>query len=158
MAINIYFVAACVHDNYINYCHYSFFFLVAACSMFFLNYQYCYYVSIAVCTPSCLYGNCTSPGVCNCTSGWTGGDCSVGNNNSHNNNYHDSALMTVLILPSMLLMITDINECGTDNGGCEQICTNTNSSYMYYCSCNSGYILDGDGHTCNGELSNGVIL
>ena len=96
--------------------------------------------------------------MCNCTSGWTGGDCSVGNNNSPNNNYHDSALMTVLILPSMLLMITDINECGTDNGGCEQTCTNTNSSYMYYCSCNSGYILDGDGHTCNGELSNGVIL
>ena len=93
--------------------------------------------------------------MCNCTSGWTGDDCSVGNTIIHNNNYHDSALMTVL--PSML-MITDINECGTDNGGCEQICTNTNGSYMYYCLCASGYMLDGNGRNCSGELSNGVIL
>ena len=63
--------------------------------------------------------------------------------------------MTVLL---SMLMITDINECSINNGGCAQTCTNTNGSYMYYCSCNSGYMLDGDGHTCNGELSNGVIL
>ena len=57
------------------------------------------------------------------------------------------------VLPSML-MIIDINECGTDNGGCAQTCTNTNGSNMYYCSCASGYMLDENGRNCSGELSN----
>ena len=57
---------------------------------------------------------------------------------------HDFAL----ILLSMM-MVTDINECGTNNGGCAQNCTNTDGSY--YCSCVPGYVLDGDGHACNGE-------
>ena len=44
---------------------------------------------------------------------------------------------------------TDINECGTNNGGCEQTCNNTVSSY--YCSCGAGYLLDSNGHNCIGE-------
>lgn len=27
----------------------------------------------------------------------------------------------------------DIDECDIDNGGCEQICTNTNGSYQCFC-------------------------
>ena len=42
----------------------------------------------------------------------------------------------------------DINECDTSNGGCDTTCTNTVGSY--YCSCNTGYELDNDQHTCNG--------
>ena len=32
---------------------------------------------------------------------------------------------------------TDTNECLNNNGGCQQLCTNTNGSF--YCSCQSGY-------------------
>ena len=103
------------------------------------------YLPAAVCTPTCLHGTCTSPGVCTCNAGWTGGACSVGNTIIHNND-KDLTLITELL---SFMMITDINECGTSNGGCEHTCTNTDGSY--YCSCNSGYSLDGDGHACNGE-------
>lgn len=42
----------------------------------------------------------------------------------------------------------DINECESNNGGCDHICTNTESSYT--CSCNSGYQLESDEHKCTG--------
>lgn len=45
--------------------------------------------------------------------------------------------------------MADINECNTNNGGCGTTCTNTVGSYN--CSCNDGYELDNDLHTCNGE-------
>ena len=31
----------------------------------------------------------------------------------------------------------DIDECGTGNGGCEQMCTNTNGGYL--CECRAGF-------------------
>lgn len=34
-------------------------------------------------------------------------------------------------------MLTDINECTTDNGGCEQVCINTEGSHR--CKCFEGY-------------------
>ena len=41
----------------------------------------------------------------------------------------------------------DINECLIDNGGCNQICLNTQGSFT--CSCGTGYILDvADNQTC----------
>ncbi|XP_066294608.1 uncharacterized protein [Branchiostoma lanceolatum] len=40
----------------------------------------------------------------------------------------------------------DIDECSTLNGGCSQTCNNTVGSYN--CSCNEGFVLDGDGHNC----------
>ena len=83
--------------------------------------------------------------MCTCNAGWTGGACSVGNTIIHNND-KDLTLITALL---SCMMITDINECGTDNGGCAQNCTNTDGSYN--CSCASGYVLDEDGHACNGE-------
>ena len=44
----------------------------------------------------------------------------------------------------------DIDECATDNGGCDQNCHNTTGSY--YCTCNIGYLLDDDKHGCNGNI------
>ena len=49
------------------------------------------------------------------------------------------------------LLCLDQNECATaNNGGCSQLCTNTNGSYE--CSCVLGYELDADGFSCNGTL------
>ena len=42
----------------------------------------------------------------------------------------------------------DVNECNTHNGHCEHECHNTDGSY--YCSCNDGYGLGGNGHSCAG--------
>ena len=44
----------------------------------------------------------------------------------------------------------DIDECATNNGGCESDCTNTIGSFS--CSCGTGYKLDGNGLNCTGEL------
>ena len=46
---------------------------------------------------------------------------------------------------------SDVDECATSNGGCEQICNNTIGSF--YCSCDAGYQLDGNGLNCTGEFS-----
>ena len=43
----------------------------------------------------------------------------------------------------------DINECSTNNGGCEHACANTDGSYV--CSCNRGYELAANNHNCVGE-------
>ena len=43
----------------------------------------------------------------------------------------------------------DINECAVGNGGCDQHCQNTNGSY--HCTCDGGWRLDPDSHTCNGD-------
>ena len=43
---------------------------------------------------------------------------------------------------------SDIIECDEGNGGCSQICTNTEGSFE--CSCRNGYVLDGVGYNCSG--------
>ncbi|KAF6384646.1 hypothetical protein mRhiFer1_004359 [Rhinolophus ferrumequinum] len=40
----------------------------------------------------------------------------------------------------------DINECAIDNGGCQDQCCNTIGSY--YCKCQAGQMLEGDGRGC----------
>ena len=42
----------------------------------------------------------------------------------------------------------DINECTVNNGGCSQMCSNTNGSFL--CSCGAGYSLSVDNLTCAG--------
>ena len=42
----------------------------------------------------------------------------------------------------------DIDEC-EEPSRCDQGCTNSNGSYE--CSCDAGYELDTNGHTCYGE-------
>ena len=46
---------------------------------------------------------------------------------------------------------TDIDECGTNNGGCEHSCNNTVGTFE--CYCDSGYRLEENGLNCSGELS-----
>ena len=51
------------------------------------------------------------------------------------------------------IILLDVNECALNNGGCDQVCTNTPGSYQ--CSCNSGYSKIGP--KCTGMLIYRVI-
>ena len=44
--------------------------------------------------------------------------------------------------------LADIDECLVLNGGCHQVCTNTQGSH--FCSCNQGYQLEENNSTCIG--------
>ena len=54
------------------------------------------------------------------------------------------------------IITTDINECDDNNGGCSQICNNTEGSYE--CSCRNGYVLDNDRSNCLGTYILSWIL
>ena len=47
-------------------------------------------------------------------------------------------------------IILDIDECSSNNGGCSDMCVNTNGSY--YCECLEGYELQNE-TVCVGKLS-----
>ena len=51
---------------------------------------------------------------------------------------------------SVICFNVDINECDTDNGGCNQTCTNTHGSFQ--CSCEEGFTLAADKLDCDGEF------
>ena len=53
------------------------------------------------------------------------------------------------VVHDTILCCTDVNECNTNNGGCEHFCTNSIGSYD--CSCRVGYDLAFDFHGCDGE-------
>ena len=46
-----------------------------------------------------------------------------------------------------VIIHTDIDECSKGSDGCGQTCTNIIGSYS--CSCDIGYRLASDGHSCN---------
>ena len=57
-----------------------------------------------------------------------------------------SYLCRIHALIICLWHFTDINECLTDNGGCDHICINIHGSFN--CLCNTSYILAVDNKTC----------
>ena len=44
----------------------------------------------------------------------------------------------------------DVNECDTDNGGCQQTCNNRDGAF--YCSCDRGYTVNRNHLDCDGSL------
>lgn len=66
--------------------------------------------------------------------------------------------ITSWVLITMLAVsLTDSDECAVNNGGCQQNCINTPSSFM--CSCDEGYALASDGMSCNGSyITHGVVF
>ena len=44
------------------------------------------------------------------------------------------------------LFVIDVNECVENISKCNQLCSNTQGSYI--CFCKRGYKLDSDNHTC----------
>ena len=61
---------------------------------------------------------------------------------------HKLIFYAALIL--CLGMPVDIDECDVENGGCFQICTDSEGSFD--CSCETGFILKQNGADCLGEL------
>ena len=61
---------------------------------------------------------------------------------SSQSNYWDT-------FPQYILFHPDIDECTVETDDCSQICINTVGSFD--CDCNTGFVLDSDGSTCNGE-------
>ena len=54
------------------------------------------------------------------------------------------------------ITFTDINECSTNNGGCDHTCKNTRGSFK--CSCNTSYILIADEKSCVTSCDNSGII
>ena len=50
---------------------------------------------------------------------------------------------------------TDIDECQLATPPCEQLCNNTEGSYL--CACKDGYQLEDDGRTCEGECTDTMV-
>ena len=64
--------------------------------------------------------------------------------------------MDYIIVNSIILSL-DIDECDDGNdGGCEDICNNVPGSY--YCTCDGGFGLMADLHSCEGKVSNCLSL
>ena len=61
---------------------------------------------------------------------------------------HETLYACLAATTSFIFHPPDTDECAVDNGGCEGACTNTLGSSV--CSCGPGYILNGDGLTCDG--------
>ena len=57
---------------------------------------------------------------------------------------------------STLVLHTDIDECSEGVSGCSQLCSNTVGSYR--CSCQNGYQLGSDNHTCLGNIINALLM
>ena len=55
----------------------------------------------------------------------------------------------------IIFVVSDIDECSTANGGCNQTCTNSIGNYT--CSCGTGYTQDGF-HGCAGTYVCFTIL
>lgn len=47
------------------------------------------------------------------------------------------------------IISTDIDECHSNNGGCQQNCINTAGSYK--CSCHDGFVRNQDLKTCSSK-------
>ena len=48
-------------------------------------------------------------------------------------------------------MLSDVNECATNNGGCSDQATCTNEAGSHRCECNYGYSSNDSGITCTGN-------
>ena len=66
-------------------------------------------------------------------------------------NSGSSVLSTTVSLDTYIVLycISDQDECGSNNGNCEQVCRNRAGSFI--CDCFSGFVLNDDKKTCSGE-------
>ena len=93
--------------------------------------------SNAGCNQTCI--NTVGSFQCFCDTGYTLASDNLGCNGKHE----------LLHECLMLLFFSDINECQTSNGGCNQTCINTVGSFQ--CFCDIGYTLASDNLGCDGK-------
>ena len=55
-----------------------------------------------------------------------------------------------------IIPLSDVDECSDGTHNCSHHCTNTEGSYL--CTCPSGYSLDQENTTCNGELTSRTLM
>lgn len=60
------------------------------------------------------------------------------------------------VVCKIMLIITDVDECSGNNGGCSQECKNTIGSY--HCTCLNGFALQPDGHNCEGMYGHAAVV
>lgn len=65
-------------------------------------------------------------------------------------NMHDLNNMDRVVTGLIFFYSSDYNECLDSNGGCEQLCVNSISSFQ--CNCLDGFVLDVNGANCSGKL------
>ncbi|XP_078695035.1 mucin-like protein [Branchiostoma floridae x Branchiostoma belcheri] len=118
----------------------------------------------ADCYLPCQHGLCVDTNDCECEEGWEGYQCDQdvdecwfdthecnpdisdceNMEGSYNCRCHDGYFNANR---TYCTDVVAVDECASANGGCEQTCVNTLTSY--YCTCNNGFNLAADGHTCN---------
>ena len=57
----------------------------------------------------------------------------------------------IIIYNFTFFIVTDIDECYEGISGCSQYCVNNVGSY--YCTCDNGFLLNSDQHTCDGKYA-----
>lgn len=62
-----------------------------------------------------------------------------------------SMLDVVCLFAEALFFVTDIDECQSNNGGCDHFCKNTVGSFD--CSCRKGFKLLTDEKSCQGTCT-----
>ena len=79
-------------------------------------------------------------------------NCSCVSGYSLENNFFCSGMLDHQQWPITLScpLYADINECALGISGCTDVCTNIVGSY--YCTCQTGYELTNDNHTCTGQF------
>ena len=92
-------------------------------------------------TDLCEHTCTNTPGSYNCS-------CNTGYQLGNNN--HSCSGMYLSYKSNIYLLFLDIDECSSNNGGCNQVCVNLVGSY--YCQCNNGYTLSNNNHTCIGKI------
>ena len=87
----------------------------------------------------------------NCTNTVGSYNCSCNTGYSLDSNGRNCTGISLYVYAVYItFLLTDIDECVTNNGGCSQNCSNNFGTFI--CSCNTGYTLFSDGLTCNGEV------
>ena len=79
---------------------------------------------------------------CSCSTGFT----LAGDGSNCNGNYLSFYNYYASYIVFIIFFYEDINECLSNNGGCSEICDNTDGSFQ--CSCNMGSTLADDGFSC----------
>ena len=80
---------------------------------------------------------------CSCNTGFTGNGFSC-----TSKFFYFPMITDVARQPTFPVPNSDVDECLSNNGGCNHNCHDSDGSYT--CTCNNGYLLGSDGRTCEG--------